>query len=317
MVGLFLSDQDVARAADHIRGHVRRTPVLRLEPGAAGIGVPVSLKLECLQLTGSFKARNAFALLLGAQVPEAGVVALSGGNFGLAMAFAAHQLQHPITVFVPESAAKVKVEGMRALGANVKIVPGPIRDLFVAVDDHVAESGALFAHPYDQVEVVAGAGTCGLELDEQCPDLDTVLVAVGGGGLIGGVATWFSDRVRIVAVETEGTSCLHRAMARGERVEMEPSGIALSALGAPILGEIGWDVAQHWVDDSVVVTDDDAVTAQRRLWDTSRIVAEPGGSVAFAALTSGAYTPHRDERVGVIICGANTDPAAMSGTSAR
>lgn len=314
--GPLVSDRDVARAADHIRDHVRRTPVLHLERGAAGIGVPVALKLECLQLTGSFKARNAFALLLGAQVPDAGVVALSGGNFGLAMAYAAHELQHEITVFVPASAAKVKVDGMRALGANVEVVPGPMRDLFVAVDHHLADSGALFAHPYDQVEVVAGAGTCGLELDEQCPNLDTVLVAVGGGGLIGGVATWFSDRVRIVGVETEGTSCLQPAMAARERVEMDPVGIAVSALGAPIIGEIGWDVAQRWVDDSVVVTDDDAVTAQQRLWDAARIVAEPGGSVAFAALTSGTYTPHRDERVGVIICGANTDPAALSGSPA-
>lgn len=311
-----LSAQDIATAADSIRPHIRRTPVFRLEPDAVGVRAAVSLKLESQQVTGSFKARNAFAFLLTAEIPDAGVVALSGGNFGLAIAHAANQLHHPITVFVPESATPVKVEGMRALGASVEIVSGPIRDLFIAVDQHVAEAGALFAHPYDQVEVVAGAGTCGMELDEQCPDLDTVLVAVGGGGLIGGVATWFGDRARIVAVETDGTSCFYQAMAAGKPVEMEPSGVGSSALGAPMIGDIGWDVAQRWVDGSVLVSDEDALEAQQRLWEASRIVAEPGGSVALAALTSGAYMPEPDERVGVIICGANTDPAALRATAA-
>lgn len=311
-----LSAQDIETAADSIRPHIRRTPVLRLGPDVVGVRAAVALKLESQQVTGSFKARNAFAFLLSAEIPAAGVVALSGGNFGLAMAHAARELRHPITVFVPESATPVKVEGMRALGASVEIVSGPIRGIFDAVDRHVAETGALFAHPYDQVEVVAGAGTCGMELDEQCPDLDTVLVAVGGGGLIGGVATWFADRARVVAVETDGTSCLNQALAAGQPVEMEPSGIGSSALGAPMIGDIGWDVAQRWVDGSVLVSDEDALEAQQRLWEVSRIVAEPGGSVALAALTSGAYTPDRDERVGVIICGANTDPAGLRATAA-
>lgn len=273
--------------------------------------MPVWLKLECLQLTGSFKARNAFSLLLGAQVPDAGVVALSGGNFGLAIAYAARQLGYPITIFVPEAAGKAKIEGIRRLGANVEVVSGPIKDLFTACDRRIAETGALLAHPFDQPEVVAGAGTCGLEFDEQCPRLDTVLVAVGGGGLIGGIATWFGDRTRIVAVETEGTPTLHRALAAGEPVEIEPSGIAISALGAPVIGEIPWNVTKRWVQDTLLVTDEDTVGAQRQLWDAAKIVAEPGGAVAFAALSAGAYMPERDERVGVVICGGNTHPATV------
>jgi threonine dehydratase len=277
------------------------------------VGVPVWLKLECLQLTGSFKARNAFSFLLGAQVPDAGVVALSGGNFGLAMAYAARQLGYPITIFVPEAAGKAKIEGIRRLGANVEVVSGPMKDLFTACDRHIAETGALPAHPYDQPEVVAGAGTCGLEFDEQCPQLDTVLVAVGGGGLIGGIATWFDDRTRIVAVETEGTPTLNRALAAGEPVEIEPSGVAVSALGAPVIGEIPWNVAKSTVQDTLLVTDEHALSAQRRLWDTAKIVAEPGGAVAFAALSAGAYIPEQDERVGVVICGGNTNPATVLG----
>ena len=307
---------DVARAAEHVAGHVRRTPVVCLEPDATGVDVPVWLKLESHQVTGSFKARNAFSLLLGAQVPEAGVVAVSGGNFGLAMAHAASHLGVPITVFVPEEAARVKIDGISVLGAEVEVVSGSIAELYAASERQVAATGALFAHPYHQLEVVAGAGTCGLELDEQCPEVDTVLVAVGGGGLIGGISAWFGDRVQIVAVETEGTPTLHRAMAAGHRVEIEPTGIGVSALGAPIVGEIAWDAAQRWVDDTVLVSDDDAVAAQRRLWDAGRIVAEAGGAVAFAALTSGAYTPRPDERVAVVVCGANTDPAEVLAPSA-
>lgn len=303
--------EDVQLAAEQIRGRVRRTPVLRLEPQATVADVPIWLKLECLQLTGSFKVRNAFSLLLGAQVPEAGVVAISGGNFALAIAYAGHALGHPVTVFVPESAPAVKIEAARRLGAHVEPVAGPVRDVFAACERRIAETGALFAHPFDQPEIVAGAGTCGLELDDQVPQLDTILVAVGGGGLIAGIASWFRNRSRIIAVETHGTPTLHRALAAGERVEVEPSGIAVSALGAPVIGEIAWDVANRWVNDSLVVADDDVVAAQRQLWDAARIVAEPGGAAAFAALSAGAYTPTSDERVGVVICGGNTHPATI------
>ncbi len=303
---------DVQRAAERIRGHVRRTPVLVLGPNDSGVRVPVWLKLESLQVTGSFKSRNAFSFLLAAGVPESGVVAVSGGNFGLAMAHAARELGYPITIFVPEVAPKVKIDGIRALGANVEIVAGPISDLFVAGDHRVAETGAAFAHPFDQRDVMAGAGTCALEFDEQCPALDTVLVAVGGGGLIGGVAAWFGDRARIVAVETEGTPTLHAALAAGERVDIEGSGLAVSALGVPMIGELAWTIAQRSIQDSLLVTDDQVRLAQRRLWDAARIVAEPGGCAALAALFAGAYIPAQDERVGVVVCGGNTDPASLS-----
>ena len=307
-----ISATEVRTAADQIQEYVRRTPVLRLEPGASTLDIPVWLKLEQLQITGTFKLRNAFALLLGAEVPDAGVVAVSGGNFGLAMAYAAGRLGYPITVFVPESAPPVKIDGIRALGADVEVVGGPMRDLFEASRQRIAETGALSAHPFDQPEGVAGAGTCGLEFDEQCPDLDTVLVAVGGGGLISGVATAFEGRVRIVAVETEGTPTLHGSLAAGERTPIEPSGIGTSALGAPLLGEIAWDVAQRLIDQSILVTDEAVEAAQRHLWSTARIVAEAGGAAAFAALQSGVYVPAPDERVGVVVCGGNIDPGAVA-----
>jgi threonine dehydratase len=311
---LVLGQDDIRRAAERIRGHVRHTPVLRLEPEATGLHVPVWLKLESQQVTGTFKARNAFSLLLGADVPEAGVVAVSGGNFGLAMAYAARRVGHPITVFVPAAAPQVKVDGIRALGARVEVVAGPMKGLFEASERRIEETGALAAHPFDQPEIVAGAGTCGMEFDEQCQELDTVLVAVGGGGLIAGIATWFTERARIVAVETHGTPTLHDAMEAGQPVEIEPSGIAVSALGAPRIGEIAWSVAQRHVDESLLVADDDATEAQRRLWHAARLVAEPGGAVALAALLSGTYTPDPDERVGVVLCGANTDPGTVAAT---
>jgi threonine dehydratase len=300
----------VTAAAHTIAGHVRRTPTLVLEPGVAGVDVPVVCKLESQQITGSFKVRNAVALLHGADLPEAGVVAVSGGNFGLAVAHAAARFGHRATVFVPAAAAAVKVDGIRALGADVRTVAGSIRELFTTAEAHVEATGAWSAHPFDQVESVAGAGTVGRELDDQHPGLDTVLVAVGGGGLIAGVAGWFGGRCRIVGVETEGTPTLHRARANGGPTEVAPTGIAVSALGAPRLGRLGWEAARRWVDDAVLVTDDAVTAAQRRLWDAARTVTEAGGATAFAALLSGAYVPQADERVGVIVCGANTDPNA-------
>jgi threonine dehydratase len=302
---------DVSRAAERIAGHVRRTPVLRLDAGGR-VGVPVWLKLECLQLTGSFKVRNAFAFLLGTPVPDAGVVAVSGGNFGLAMAYAARALGHPITVFVPELAPRVKIDGIRSLGAEVAVVSGPMDRIFAASDERIARTGALFAHPYDQPEILAGAGTCGREFDEQCPGLDTVLVAVGGGGLIGGIAAWMGDRVRVVGVETEGTPTLHAALAAGEPVPVEPSGIAASSLGGPMIGALAWALAGRSIHDSLLVTDDHLRAAQHELWQTARLVVEPGGAAAYAALFAGVYRPDPDERVGVVLCGANTDPGSVA-----
>jgi threonine dehydratase len=302
---------DIRRAAQRIAGRVRRTPVLPLGPGER-IAQPVWLKLECLQLTGSFKVRNAFAFLLATEVPEAGVMAVSGGNFGLAMAYAARALGHRITVFVPELAPKVKIDGIRALGAAVEVVSGPMSAIFSASEERIARTGALFVHPYDQHEIMAGAGTCGLEFDEQRPGLDTVLVAVGGGGLIGGIAAWFGDRVRVVAVETEGTPTLHAALAAGKRVAVEPSGVAASSLGGPMIGALAWALAERSIHDSLLVTDEHVRAAQHDLWETARLVVEPGGAAAYAALLAGVYLPAANERVGVVLCGANTDPGSVT-----
>ena len=294
-----------------VDGHIRRTPVLDLETGALG-PAQVTLKLELLQVSGTFKARGAYATLLSQPVPAAGVVAASGGNFGLAIAYAARDLGHPATVFVPESAPRAKADRLRDLGADVVAVGDRYATALRASLERAAETGALFAHAYDQPLVVAGAGTCGLEVARQVPSADTVLVAVGGGGLIGGVASWFRGDVRVVGVETEGTPTLHAARTAGRAVDVDVSGVAASALGATRIGDIGFAAAQEWVADTVLVTDESVVEAQRWLWDETRIAAEPGGATALAALRSGGYAPAAGERVVVLVCGANVDPATLN-----
>ena len=294
-----------------IDGHIRRTPVLQVEDGLH-LGFPLTLKLELLQVSGTFKARGAYATLLSQPVPAAGVVAASGGNFGLAIAYAARDLGHPATVFVPESAPAAKADRLRALGADVVAVGDRYAVALEASLARAADTGALFAHAYDQPLVVAGAGTCAVEIAAQVPDADTVLVAVGGGGLIGGVASWLRGDARVVAVETQSTPTLHEALRAGAPVDVEVGGVAASALGATRIGAIGFAAAQQWVDDSVLVSDADVVAAQRRLWQDLRIVTEPGGATAMAALLSGAYRPAPDEHVVALICGANVDPATLS-----
>jgi threonine dehydratase len=308
---------DVVRTAHRIEPHVRRTPVLDLEAEAVGAPVPVVTKLESLQATGTFKARGAFALLVDRPVEASGVVAASGGNFGLALAHAARRLGHALTVFAPEATPAVKLAGIRSHGASVELVPGPAARAFAAAERRASATGALLGHPYDLPEIVAGAGTCGLELALQRPGLDTVLVAVGGGGLIGGIATAVDVGTRVVGVETEGTPTLHAARAAGTPVEIVAAGIASSALGAPRVGALAWEIARQRVHDSVLVSDREVVRAQRLLWQAARIVAEPGGAVALAALTSGAYRPRPSERVAVVVCGGNTDPGEVTGETAR
>ncbi|HVF20652.1 MAG TPA: threonine/serine dehydratase [Mycobacteriales bacterium] len=293
-----------------IDGHVRRTPVLEAEAGLH-LGFPLTLKLELLQVSGTFKARGAYATLLSQPVPAAGIIAASGGNFGLAIAYAARDLGHPATVFVPESAPAAKADRLRALGADVVAVGDRYAVALAASQERAAETGALFAHAYDQPLVVAGAGTCAVEIAAQVPDVATVVVAVGGGGLIGGIASWFRGDVRVVAVETESTPTLHAALAAGAPVDVEVGGVAASALGATRIGAIGFAAAQQWVDRSVLVSDDDVVRAQRWLWDETRVATEPGGAAAMAALLSGAYRPAAGERVVAVVCGANVDPATI------
>ena len=298
------SRAEISTAADLIREKVRRTPILDIAAG-------VTLKLEQLQVSGTFKARGAYTLLLSSAVPAAGVVAASGGNFGVAIAHAAHDLGHRATVFVPEGAPPAKADRLRRLGAEVVAVGKRYADALAASIEHATEVGALFAHAYDQPLVVAGAGTCAREIGEQVPDVDTVLVAVGGGGLIGGVASWFRGDVRVVAVETVQTPTLHAARQAGAPVDVEVGGVAASALGATRIGDIGFAAAQRWVADALLVSDADVVAAQQWLWDEARIATEPGGATAVAALQSGAYRPAPGERAVILVCGANVDPMTL------
>lgn len=303
---------EISAAARQIEPWVRRTPVLSLAADELGIPhPPVVLKLEQLQHAGSFKARGAHNLLLSADVPASGVVAASGGNFGLAIAHAASRLGHHAAIFVPEISSPAKVDRLRALGAEVVVGGAFYADAYTASVERATATGALLAHAYDQLEVVAGAGTCGLELEEQAPDVTTVLVAVGGGGLIGGVAGWLQDGKRVIAVESTGTPTLRAALDAEEPVDVELSGIAADSLGARRIGELGFAAATRWVDEAVLVSDEAIVDAQRRLWDHARVAAEPGGVTALAAVLSGVYTADPTERLAVIICGANVDPATL------
>jgi threonine dehydratase len=304
---------DVLAARNRIVERVRVTPVLvagRVPAGRGGSAV--TLKLEQHQHTGSFKARGAFNRLLSVPPPAAGVVTASGGNAGLAVAYAARVLGHHAEVFVPESCPRVKIDRLRELGAEVTVGGAFYADAYAAALDRQDSTGASFVHAYDQPEVVAGQGTLALELAEQAPELDTVLVAVGGGGLIGGVAAAYEGRVRIVAVEPAAAPTLRAALDAGEPVEVEVGGVAADSLGARRLGSVCWSLLGRFPVSSVLIDDAAVVAAQRLLWRELRVAAEPGGAVALAALTGGAYRPVPGERVGVIICGGNTDPASLA-----
>jgi threonine dehydratase len=303
---------DVAAAADRIRGHVRTTPIVDVAAGTFGVDAALVLKLELLQHTGSFKPRGLFNRALTQDVPSAGLVIASGGNAALALLHVGQQLGHPVEVFVPETAPAAKVAKLHHYGAGVHQVGETYADAVVASEQRAAQTGALLMHAYDQTEIVAGQGTVGLELEQQCPDVDTVLVACGGGGLVGGIATWFDRRVRVVAVEAEGSPTLAKAREAGERVTISPGGVAADALGASQIGAIAWEVAQRAIDDVIVVPGEAITDARLRLWDELRVCAEPGGATSLAALTSGCYLPAPDERIAVIVCGGNSDPATLS-----
>jgi threonine dehydratase len=302
---------DIVAALDRIGDHVRRTPVVETGPGAFGLDTPLTLKLELLQHTGSFKPRGAFNKMLASDVPEAGVVAASGGNFGLAVAYAARSLGHRAEIFVPDTSPAAKIDRIREMGADVRVIPGYYQEASVVAHARQAETGALAMHPFDQPEVVAGGGTLGLELSEQVPDADTILVAVGGGGLIAGIASWFRGDVRVVGVEPEGCPTLHAALEAGEPVDVEVGGIAADSLGPSRVGGIAFAAARAWVDRVVLVSDEAIREGQRRLWRDVHLVAEPGGAASLAALVVDAYRPSPGERVVVVVCGANTDPATV------
>lgn len=302
--------RDAIKAAYHrITPHIRRTPIFELEADALGLGHPITLKQEHQQITGSFKLRGAFNTMLSADLPKAGVVAISGGNHGAAVAYGATQLGAKSVVFVPGAiAVEVKLQRMRDFGAEVIVTPGSVDDAIKAYAAYAEESDALAIHPYDAPGTLGGQGTVGLELSEQAPDLDTLFVAVGGGGLIGGIASWYAGRLKIVAVETTGTNSLARTLDGTLTPDFAVSGISASGLGASSIGALPIAAIKAHVAENLVVTDEDVFKAQRRLWDTSRIVTEPGGVTALAALTSGAYRPARGERIGVLLCGGNADP---------
>jgi threonine dehydratase len=303
---------EIGAARERIGPHVRRTPVLELASGAFGVPGLLTLKLELVQHTGSFKPRGAFNKMLSSHVPETGVIAASGGNFGLAVAYAAHTLGHRAEIFVPSNSPKLKAERIRALGADVTVADGYYDEALEASRGRAEETGALVMHAFDQPEIVAGQGTLGLELAEQVPDADAVLVAIGGGGLIGGVGAWYEGRTRVIGVEPETSTCMTSALEAGQPVDVTYSGYASDSLGCRRAGEIAFSVVSKFVERVVLVSDDAIRDAQRRLWDSARVFAEPGGATALAAILSGAYVPEPDERVVAIVCGANGDLAAIA-----
>jgi threonine dehydratase len=301
-------DRDrIARTYETIRPHIRRTPIIEVDGADFGLeGVTLVLKLESLQHSGSFKARGAFNNLLTREIPAAGVVAASGGNHGTAVAFAAMKLRKPARIFVPEVASPAKLERIREYGADLVVTGQRYADALAASEGWAAESGALAIHAYDQVETLLGQATVGLEFEEQAPNLDSLLVAVGGGGLIGGIADWYASRIKVIGVEPKAAPTLTRALAAGRPVDAEAGGIAADSLAPKRVGEIMFPIAQAHVRDVLLVSDPSIQDAQKALWKTLRVVAEPGGAAAFAALLAQRYQPHFGERVGVLICGGNT-----------
>ncbi len=295
---------EISAARDRIAGHVQETPVLVTD--GFGLGYPIEMKLEQLQHTGSFKARGAFNTLLASDVPEAGIVAASGGNHGAAAAHAARALGHKAQIFVPEMAGPAKIALIERTGATLTVVPGEYANAAQMAQAYEAESGAMQIHAYDAPLTVAGQGTCFAEWEAQGLQADTLLVAVGGGGLIAGALGWFAGARKVVAVEPETSRALNAALAAGEPVDVTVSGVAANALGARRIGSICFDLAQGM--DSVLVPDEAITAAQQALWRERRQLVEPAGATALAALMSGAYRPEPGERVAVLVCGGNIAP---------
>ncbi len=304
---LNVTSEAITRTYELIRPYIRRTPVVEADGMDFGLGrIPLVLKLELLQHAGSFKTRGAFTNLLTRPVPSSGVVAASGGNHGAAVAYAAMKLAKPAKIFVPSIASPAKMECIRGYGAELVVSGDRYVEALAASEEWVAQSGALPIHAYEQVETLLGQGTVGLEFQEQSSNFDSLLVAVGGGGLIGGIAAWFAGRVKIVGVEPEAAPTLTRALAAGRPVDSEAGGIAADSLAPKRVGELMFPIAQSYVSSVVLVPDQAIQAAQAALWNVMRVVTEPGGAAAFAALLSGRYQPESGERVGVLVCGANT-----------
>lgn len=307
-----ITRERISEVEQVIRPHIRHTPVVQLSGSDLGLGAfPLTLKLELVQHSGSFKARGAFANLLLRKIPKLGVVAASGGNHGAAVAFAAKQLGIPARIFVPEISSAAKVDRIRSYGATLVVTGERYADALAASEGWAAESGALPVHAFDQAETILGAGTLGLELEGQVPGLDTIIAPVGGGGLISGVATWYAGRSRVIGVEPELSPTLTQALAAGRPVDADAGGIAADSLAPRRVGELVFPIVRAHVAEVMLVTDEAIREAQEVLWRTLRIVAEPGGAAALASLLSGRYRPNPRERVGIVLSGGNTVAVAF------
>jgi threonine dehydratase len=307
---LDLSREQIRAVAEVIGPYIRRTPTIDIDAAEFGLRpAKLTLKLELFQHSGSFKARGVFTNMLLREVPAAGVVAASGGNHGAAVAFAAMKLGKPAKIFVPTVSSQAKQDRIRGYGADLVVTGELYADALAASERWAVATGAMKIHAYDQPETLLGQGTLGLEFQEQAPELDTVLIAVGGGGLIGGVAGWYSGQVKVVGVEPEKAPTLTLALQAGRPVDAPAGGIASDSLAPKRVGELMFPIAQTHVQNVLLVSDEEILQAQNVLWDGLRIVAEPGGAAAFAAIVSGRYEPEPGERVGIVICGGNTDNA--------
>jgi threonine dehydratase len=302
-----VSEEQIRATYERIAGRIRRTPVIEVDGADFGMSPgSIALKLESLQHAGSFKVRGAFTHLTTRAVPQAGVVAASGGNHGAAVAFAAMKLGVTAKIFVPSVASPAKIQQITDYGAELVIGGDRYADALAASEAWLAQSGAMSIHAYDQVETLLGQATVGLELESQLDKLDTLLVSVGGGGLIAGIAAWYRGRIKVVGVEPEKAPTLTRALEAGRPVDAEAGGIAADSLAPRRVGELVFPIVKRYGSGTVLVSDGAIQDAQRRLWKVLRVVAEPGGAAALAALTSRRYVPDRQERVGVLICGGNT-----------
>jgi threonine dehydratase len=302
-----ISRERIAAAEQVIRPHIRRTPIIEVDGGDFGLGsIGLTLKLELLQYTGSFKARGAFANLLMREIPQAGVVAASGGNHGAAVAYAAMKLGLAAKIFVPRISSPAKVARIRSCGADLVVGGNAYADALAASELWTAHVEAMAVHAFDQTETLLGQGTIGNELEEEAPGIDTLLIPVGGGGLIGGIAAWYGGRIKIIGVEPEASPTLSRALEAGRPVDAEAGGIAADSLAPRRVGELVFPLAKRYVDHVALVPDDAIRNAQIALWAALRLAAEPGGAAAFAALLAGRYQPSVGERIGVLVSGGNT-----------
>jgi threonine dehydratase len=312
-MSLAVSRSDIERVYPVIAPHIRRTPIVTISGAEFGLRpFALTLKLEQLQHAGSFKTRGAFANLLTRNPPKTGVVAASGGNHGAAVAYAAMRLNLPARIFVPTVSSPAKIDRIRLYGADLTVIGERYAEAFAASVEWSKSSGAMPVHAFDQIETLTGQGTLALELSQQAPELDTVLVAVGGGGLIGGIAAWYESKTRVVAVEPEGAPTLAEAVKAGKPVDAPTGSVAADSLAPKQVGELMFPIAQEHIERVVLVTDHAIRTAQKMLWEALRLVVEPGGCTAFAAILSGAYQPAEGERVGVVVSGANTTAVNFS-----